>query len=187
MTLFRFAAPRLSRLLWAALVWALLAPAAGAQVSCPPSPAPLGAPFAPTPIPCLPNGTAPSGTEVIPAYQNGREVKLTTAQIWLALVSVALPSRSIAAGTTDAPVPGDFTIKWTSAAAAGKTESLPACTTSLKGTTYVIKDGVGTAAAYNITLTPASGTIDGAASYVLTVNRQAVLLQCDGGSDWTIL
>jgi len=69
--------------------------------------------------------------------------------------------------------------------AAGK--NLPACSSSLKGTTYVIKDGAGTAAAYPITLLPASGTIDGAASYAMTVNRRAVLLQCDGGSDWTIL
>ena len=166
--------------LWLAL--ALLPHAASAQIACPP-----GGSGVPIPIPCLPNATAPSGTEILPAYQNGREVKLTAAQIWSALVSLALPSRSVAAGTSDAPVAGDFTIKWTSPATAAKTETIPACTSALKGTTYVIKDGAGTAASYNITIAPASGTIEGAASYALTVNRQAVMLQCDGSSDWTIL
>jgi hypothetical protein len=183
MTLYRIAGGLVGSL----LALALLAPDTRAQVACPPSPPPLGAPFTPTPIPCLPNATTPNGTEVIPGYQNGREVKLTTAQIWQAVLSVALPTRSVAAGTSDAPVAGDFTIKWTSAAASAKTENIPACSTSLKGTTYIIKDGAGTAAVYPITLMPASGTVDGAVSYAMTVNRQAVLLQCDGGSDWTIL
>ena len=183
MTLYRIAAGLLGPL----IALALVAPDTRAQVACPPSPPPVGAAFTPTPIPCLPNAAAPNGTEVIPGYQNGREVKFTTAQIWAGVLITTLPTRTVATGTSDAPVAGDFTIKWTSATTAAKTENLPACSSSLKGTTYVVKDGVGTAAAYPITLLPASGTIDGAASYAVTVNRQAVLLQCDGGSDWTIL
>ena len=42
--------------------------------------------------------------------------------------------------------------------------------TPVTGTTYRIKDNVGTAAAFNITITPAAGLIDGLASQVISSN-----------------
>jgi hypothetical protein len=51
------------------------------------------------------------------------------------------------------------------------------------GTTYRIKDSTGNAAAQNITITPASGNIDGAATFVMNANYQAVDLVYSG-SEW---
>jgi len=58
--------------------------------------------------------------------------------------------------------------------------------TPVTGTTYRIKDNVGTAAAFNITITPNAGTIDGAASYVISSNWGSV--DClYTGSSWRVL
>lgn len=54
------------------------------------------------------------------------------------------------------------------------------------GTTYRIKDNVGSAAANNITITPAAGTIDGAASYVISSNWGSVDLVYNSTA-WRIL
>lgn len=48
------------------------------------------------------------------------------------------------------------------------------------GTTYRIKDNVGSAAANNITIIPAAGNIDGAASFALNANYQAIDLVYNG-------
>ncbi len=170
----------------AALV--LLAREASAQVSCPPVPAPVGAAFAPTPIPCLPNASTPNGTEVVPGYQNGREVKFTTAQLWAGFVVTGFAVRSVTSGTSDSASATDFLVKWTSPATGARSEGIPACASGNKGAGLVIKDGVGNAATYNITVTAAgSSTIDGQASYTLNTDRQALMLECDGAGDWTIL
>jgi hypothetical protein len=54
------------------------------------------------------------------------------------------------------------------------------------GRTYRIKDNVGTGAAFNITITPAAGTIDGAASYVVNTNWGSVDVVYQGTS-WRVL
>lgn len=48
------------------------------------------------------------------------------------------------------------------------------------GTTYRIKDNTGSAAANNITITPAAGNIDGSASYVINNNYGAIDLVYNG-------
>lgn len=50
---------------------------------------------------------------------------------------------------------------------------------------FVIVDGKGDAATNNITITPAAGTINGSASYVLNVNRAGVALIYNG-SEWSV-
>ncbi len=45
---------------------------------------------------------------------------------------------------------------------------------------YVIKDGSGNAGTYNITLVPSSGTIDGAASFVLDANWESISFYSNG-------
>lgn len=55
-----------------------------------------------------------------------------------------------------------------------------------KGTTFVIKDGKGDAAVNNITITPAAGTIDGAATFVINVNYGSVTVVASG-NEWSIL
>lgn len=89
-------------------VLSLAAPRAEAQVTCPPVPPPVGEAFTPTPIPCLPNGSTPSGTEVIPAYQSGREVKLTTAQIMQAAESQIAGTRNVISAATAASLMTNF-------------------------------------------------------------------------------
>lgn len=53
-------------------------------------------------------------------------------------------------------------------------------------TTFVIKDGKGDATINNITVTPSSGTIDGASSFIINVNYQSVTVIFDG-TNWHII
>jgi trimeric autotransporter adhesin len=55
----------------------------------------------------------------------------------------------------------------------------------LTGTTYIIKDTVGSAAANNITITPSGKNIDGAASYTLGSNYASVIIVYNG-SEWSV-
>lgn len=70
---------------------------------------------------------------------------------------------------------------------AAKTVNLPAAATAGAGKTFVIKDETGSAATTNITI-DANGAelIDGAATYVMAVNRESVTLVCDG-TGWQII
>ncbi len=54
------------------------------------------------------------------------------------------------------------------------------------GRTFVIKDGKGDASTNNITLTPAAGNIDGAATYVMNTNYQAAKIVYNG-TQWNII
>ncbi len=66
---------------------------------------------------------------------------------------------------------------------AATTVNLPSSPST--GDTYVIKDKKADAATNNITLTPASGNIDGAATYVMNINRQSTMVVYDG-SEWSV-
>lgn len=70
---------------------------------------------------------------------------------------------------------------------AAKTVNLPAAATAGAGKTFVIKDETGSSATNNITI-DADGAelIDGAATYVMAVNRESVTLVCDG-TGWQII
>jgi hypothetical protein len=63
------------------------------------------------------------------------------------------------------------------------TVALPA---GITGTVYYIKDGTGDAATNNITITPAAGTIDGAATATINSNFGAVTLAYTGAK-WEII
>lgn len=80
------------------------------------------------------------------------------------------------AGGTTVLEPGSRTVLVTTAAAI-QTVRLPDPVT---GTVVVVKDSGGSAAARNITVTTASGTIDGSASLVIATNRQAVEFEAAG-------
>ena len=54
------------------------------------------------------------------------------------------------------------------------------------GRVVVIKDGKADANTNNITLTPASGNIDGAATFVINVNRASITCVYNG-SEWSII
>ena len=61
--------------------------------------------------------------------------------------------------------------------------NLPA---GVQGQMFSIVDGLGDAATNNITITPASGTINGSATYVIDGNRNGVVLAYSG-TEWVIL
>ena len=66
------------------------------------------------------------------------------------------------------------------------TITLPAANATNVGLTYVIKD-TGNAATNNITLDAnASETIDGAATYVMSNNRESVTIINDGANGWFV-
>ena len=71
--------------------------------------------------------------------------------------------------------------KTTGAATAVTLEASP-----VTGAVHTIKDGKGDAATNPITITPASGTIDGASNFVLNTNRAAVTLEYDG-VEWSVI
>lgn len=52
--------------------------------------------------------------------------------------------------------------------------------------TYIIKDQKGDAATNNITVTPSSGLIDGASSFVMNINRMSISLIFDG-TNWSLV
>lgn len=54
------------------------------------------------------------------------------------------------------------------------------------GTTYKIKDRVGSAAANNITITPSGKTIDGSASFIINSNYGSINITYNG-TEWSIL
>lgn len=64
--------------------------------------------------------------------------------------------------------------------------NLAAAGAGTKGRSFTIKDGKGDAASNNITLTPASGTIDGAATNVINANY-GVRTVVDNGTEWNVI
>jgi hypothetical protein len=54
------------------------------------------------------------------------------------------------------------------------------------GRTVIIKDGKGDASTNNITITPSTGNIDGAATYVMSVNYSSAMVVYNG-IEWSIL
>jgi hypothetical protein len=58
--------------------------------------------------------------------------------------------------------------------------------TPTTGQTYIIKDGKGDANTNNITITPSSGTIDGASTFVMNTNYSAQKIVYNG-TEWSII
>jgi hypothetical protein len=54
------------------------------------------------------------------------------------------------------------------------------------GELHLIKDGSGTAAADNLTVTPAAGTIDGLATFVMNTNYSAKFFLYNG-TEWSVI
>jgi parallel beta-helix repeat protein len=96
-----------------------------------------------------------------------------------------LEVRDIASGSTDTATSTDLLINWKSASGAAKTQTIPGCASSNAWTWYVIKDTQGDAATNNITITPTSGTIEGAASLAISTNKGRAQIVCDStNTNW---
>lgn len=76
------------------------------------------------------------------------------------------------------------TVGWNSSTNIAKSLSIPGCSSSYTGVALRIIDIYGTASAYNITITPTSGTIIGSASTSLTISNTSKEFICDGISNW---
>ena len=131
-------------------------------------------------------GSALGGTELFEMVQSAATFSTTTAAIKtyvlgsgnvVATVRVVTAAGAVTVATTDYVVVVNKTV------GAATTVNLPA---GVLGQTFVIKDGKGDAAANNITLTPAAGTIDGAATYVMNTNYQSTTLIYNGAS-WSVI
>lgn len=103
---------------------------------------------------------------------------LTTGSGKVATIRVVIAAGAVTVATTDDVI----IVNKTSGAAT--IVNLPATPTT--GTQFIVKDGKGDAASNNITLTPAAGNIDGAATYVLSVNYGAVQVVYNG-TQWNII
>lgn len=90
--------------------------------------------------------------------------------------------RSITGATTLDTTTTDYIVLANSTSAAF-TVTLPAVTSGRK---IIIKDSGGSAQTNNITVSPASGTIDGAASFVINNNYQSIDLVSDG-TNWFVV
>lgn len=78
----------------------------------------------------------------------------------------------------------DYIVVVNKGTGAATTANLPASPAT--GDTYVIKDGKGDAATNNITVTPAAGNIDGAGTYVMSINYQSVTVVYNG-TQWNLV
>lgn len=67
---------------------------------------------------------------------------------------------------------------------AATTANLPGSPT--QGDLYIIKDGKGDSETNNITLTPAAGTIDGQANFIMATNYMSISVAYNG-TEWNIL
>lgn len=95
--------------------------------------------------------------------------------------------REVASGTTDTALVTDSTIAWKSASTSAKTETLYACTSGRKGFSIDVKDEVGTAGLYPITVAPNGiDTIDNAALYIEAFNLQNARYKCNGSGNWIV-
>lgn len=99
-----------------------------------------------------------------------------------------LEVRDISSGSTDTATSTDLLINWKSASGSAKTQTIPACASGNAWTWYVIKDSQGDAGTNNITVTPASGTIEGAASLVINTNKGKTSIVCDStNTNWVAI
>ena len=98
--------------------------------------------------------------------------------------SIVLPMRTITvAGSVTASATTDYFICINKSTPAATIVNLPSSPAT--GLTFVIKDCGGVAAANNNTITPLSGNIDGAATYVQNVNHQSTTVSYDG-TQWEV-
>lgn len=92
----------------------------------------------------------------------------------------------VSSGALDISSPTYGVVLWNSATTAPKSESIYLCDSSSSGRQLIIKDQIGTAATYAVTLTPVAGTIDGSPTYIMNFNFQSVNLLCGGAGNWSI-
>lgn len=97
-----------------------------------------------------------------------------------------IPYRRILTGTTDFASSGDGYVEWKVPTGAAKTQHIPSAASIPSGQSLKIKDGFGDCNINNITITPASGTIDGQANFVMSIRYQEAVFTSDGDGNWVV-
>lgn len=92
--------------------------------------------------------------------------------------------RQVLSGSNDTATTNDTVIAIDKSTGSPTTETIPACNASLAGKLMIVADEKGDAATNAITVTPASGTIEGTNAFVLNSGFMSVSWICDGGSNW---
>ena len=134
----------------------------------------------------LPNASSLTGSENVPLQQSGVTVKSTTAAI-AALGSAATmvdvsSGLSVTVVSLTAP---ETQVVWRSASIGNKTTNIPGAAAGNNGYDIDIKVTLGNGD--NHTITPASGTIEGASSLSFTDTKENISLRSDGANtDWII-
>lgn len=78
----------------------------------------------------------------------------------------------------------DYVVVVNKTSGAATTVNLPSSPST--GDCYIVKDGKGDAVTNNLTLTPASGNIDGASTFVMKVNYESITVVYNG-TQWNII
>ena len=131
-------------------------------------------------------GTALAGTELLEMTQSGATASTTPAAIKtyaLGSGNVVQTVRVITAAGAITVTTADYVVVVNKTVGAASAVALPAGATGL---TFVIKDGKGDAGANNITISPAAGTIDGAATNVIATNYGSRELIYNG-TQWNVI
>lgn len=130
---------------------------------------------------------APGLTEYNPSAVTATQIYKTAATtfVWAPITDAGNRSTRvhIAAGAA-ALADSDNVLVINKTAGAATVVNMPA--PGIPNRRFTVKDGKGDAAANNITLTPASGTIDGAATKVLSANY-GVTTVIDNGTEWNVI
>ncbi len=130
-------------------------------------------------------GSALVGPELFEMEQSGGTVSTTAAaQQTLAQVSPQYRLfRVVTAAGAITVTSADFAVLIKKSVGAASAVALPV---GVGGMEFIIKDSKGDAAANNITITPASGTIDGAGTLVISTNYGHVRLM-HNGTEWGVM
>lgn len=124
--------------------------------------------------------------DIFIARDNGTSVfKIADGGVLTASAAQVNKIRTVtSAGAVTVSATTDYIIEINKSSGAATTVNLPSSPAT--GLTFIIKDGKFDAATNNITLTPASGNIDNAASYIMNRNGQSATIAYNG-TQWIIL
>ena len=131
-------------------------------------------------------GTALAGSELLEMVQSGGTASTTPAAIKTYVTgsgNVISTIRVVTAAGGVTVTTADYVVVVNKSVGAATAVTLPAGVTGLR---FVIKDGKGDAGANNITINPAAGNIDGAATNVISTNYDSRELIYNG-TQWNVI